>query len=48
MPLQGLATSYRLAPRIHQIAAANIVVVAITTSELKHKMHQTPSTRASM
>jgi hypothetical protein len=31
-----------------QITAAKIVVVAINPSELKHKMHQTPSTCPSM
>jgi len=34
--------------RFHQITPANIVVVAINASELKHKMHQTPNTRASI
>jgi hypothetical protein len=48
MPLNcAPGTGYREL-RLHQITAANMVVVAINASELKHNMQYTPSTRASM
>jgi hypothetical protein len=45
---KSLRIVYSLLSRFHQITAATIVVVAISASELKHKMHQIPNTRPSM